>query len=109
MGSRAQTLRNDEVLRKASLPDHCVATLKGKRVVVFREMLAEAEHADGSRVRPGRAHSWKPGVQAQTSATVARDDLKGSVMEMRKGIINATRSSGTVLLTMPRMKAPLTK
>ena len=82
---------------KSALPDHCRATLAGKRILLFRDLLMEAEHTDMDIVKHmsqgfdlgGEIPSCLEFKAKRTSASMGLSDLKN-----RRGIMNATRSSG---------------
>ena len=43
---KALELEDYEMEYRSALPDHCRATLAKKRILLFRDLLVEAEHTD---------------------------------------------------------------
>ena len=92
---RARLLEVEEMDLKAKIPKHCKATLRKKRLCLFREMLVASGHEDISIVddiKSGFAisgpipagNAFKP---KRTSAVMTVGDLRGCASTVRKGII----------------------
>ena len=99
---KALELSDSEVEYKSALPDHCRATLAKKKILLFRDLLMEAEHTDMDIVKHmsqgfdlgGEIPSCPEFKAKRTSASMRLADLKQSACDVRRGIVNATRSSG---------------
>ena len=99
---KALELSDSEVEYKSALPDHCRATLAKKKILLFRDLLVEAEHTDMDIVKHmsqgfdlgGEIPSCPEFKAKRTSASMRLADLKQSACDVRRGIVNATRSSG---------------
>ena len=113
-------LEDSEMEYKSALPDHCRATLAGKRILLFRDLLMEAEHTDMDIVKHmsqgfdlgGEIPSCPEFKAKRTSASMGLADLKKSANDIRRGIVNATRSSGNPEIDWGAyefMRLPLTR